>query len=577
MRLRGILAAASVFVVAAGAAFWPAGATTGTTVQPAVVTGSGLGFDACIAPSTATLRAWTASPYKSVNIYFGGSQRGCPNQPQLSADWVATVLSNGWSLIPTYVGLQAPSPCYSNSKGTTSAATATSDGTNEADDAVAGLQALGLNATIAYLDLEPFDVSKDPTCNSTVLAYVDAWTQELHAKGFKSGVYVNANHGLVTFTSAYNSDPQRPDDIWVADWNGNPAPDDVTTGQWPHHQLHQYHGGTDETYAGITINIDGDAIDGDVVSAQSVTVTGYNVSAPGTGLKQRTSPNYNSDANVTSTLADGSPLSIACQATGEISNGDNVWDRLNGGQPTYVFDLFTTTTGRNGFSGSIPKCDTTPPTTSMRMLPVATRATTATVSWTAADTPNPNGETSGITTTRLRYRFASFHGGWSAWRYGAFTTSRSARQPLSAGYDYCFEAQAVDLSGNVGPWSPQTCVARALDDPSLYRSRGGWIRRTGSHFYLHTATDIKSGGRSLSRPTFVGDRLGIVATTCHWCGAVRLYVGSHYIGTINLFASRTHYQQVLMLKQFSLRSGTVRLVTTSGKLVQIDGLVTSRT
>jgi hypothetical protein len=373
--------------------------------------------------------------------------------------------------------------------------------------------------------------------------------------------------------------PGAPDDIWVADWNNDTNPDDpvIPAGMWPHHQLHQYHGGTNETYAGLTVNVDGDALDGDVVSARSVAVNGYNVSAPGTGLKQRTTPNYDSDGNVIATLPDDASLSIACQATGEPSNGDIVWDRLSGATPSYVFDLYTTTTGRNGFTPSIPKCDTTPPTATMRALPVATRATAATVSWSAADAPNPNGETSGVTATRMRYRFASFHGGWSAWRTGVFGTTTSARVPLRAGYDYCFQAQGVDLSGNVSAWSAQTCVARALDDASLYRSKGGWVRRTGSHFYLRTATDIKSKGRSLSRPSFVGDRVGVVATTCHWCGAVRVYVGSHYVGTISLLASKTHYQQVLMLKPFALRSGTVRLVTTSGKLVQIDGMVSART
>jgi len=191
------------------------------------------------------------------------------------------------------------------------------------------------------------------------------------------------------------------------------------------------------------------------------------------------------------------------------------------------------------------------------------------------DVANPNGETSGITTTRLRYRYASYHGGFSAWRTGAVTTARSARIPVTAGYDYCFEAQATDLSGNTSAWSAPTCIARALDDRSLSAS-SGWVRKTGSHFYLHTATNTSRTGRALARTKAVLDRVGVVATTCRWCGAVRVYVGRHYIGTVSLRSSSTHYQRVLLLKPFSLRSGTVKLVTTSGKLVQVDGLVISR-
>src|SRR5205823_1970008 len=99
MRFRGALAAVTtaVLAVAGVVVSTPAQAATGTTVTPGVVTGSGLGFDACQAPSTAVLRAWTASPYRAVNMYFSGTQRGCPNQPLLTVDWVTTALSNGWS------------------------------------------------------------------------------------------------------------------------------------------------------------------------------------------------------------------------------------------------------------------------------------------------------------------------------------------------------------------------------------------------------------------------------------------------------------------------------------------------
>src|SRR5947209_10537835 len=186
MRLRAALAA-SVAVVLAVGLFAPVHAATGTSVASAVVTGSGLGFDACEAPSSAVLRAWSASPYTSVNVYFGGSQRACADQPQLSGDWVTTALSNGWSLIPTYVDLQAP--CNTGSKQKMNPATAATDGATAANDAINGLSALGLNKTVAYLDLEPFDAAAGDPCASTVVAYTDAWTQTLHANGFRSGVY----------------------------------------------------------------------------------------------------------------------------------------------------------------------------------------------------------------------------------------------------------------------------------------------------------------------------------------------------------------------------------------------------
>src|SRR6059058_1281407 len=117
MRTRGAAAALSALTVLAtlvGAT--PAQAATGTTVTPTVVHGTGLGFDAASAPSTAQVRAWTASPYRAVNVYFSGTQRFDTEQTQLGTDptWTATVLSNGWSLIPTVVDLQAP--CFGGTK-----------------------------------------------------------------------------------------------------------------------------------------------------------------------------------------------------------------------------------------------------------------------------------------------------------------------------------------------------------------------------------------------------------------------------------------------------------------------------
>ena len=77
---------------------------------------TGLGFDACTAPSSKTMAAWGASPYRAVGVYIGGVNRAC-SQPNLTASWVSAQTVAGWHLIPTYVGLQAPtSSCGSCAK-----------------------------------------------------------------------------------------------------------------------------------------------------------------------------------------------------------------------------------------------------------------------------------------------------------------------------------------------------------------------------------------------------------------------------------------------------------------------------
>ncbi|MGB7685894.1 MAG: glycoside hydrolase domain-containing protein, partial [Solirubrobacterales bacterium] len=85
---------------------------------------TGLGFDACTAPSSRTMSAWALSPYRAVGVYIGGLNRAC-SQPNLTSSWVTAQTAAGWHLIPTYVGLQAPtSSCTSCAKLTATQASA---------------------------------------------------------------------------------------------------------------------------------------------------------------------------------------------------------------------------------------------------------------------------------------------------------------------------------------------------------------------------------------------------------------------------------------------------------------------
>ena len=369
--------------------------------------------------------------------------------------------------------------------------------------------------------------------------------------------------------------------MWVARWDGNANAGDASIGtRWPHHRIHQYYsdgtgGNPLETYGNETINVDRNAIDGDVVSAGSVNIAGYNVSAPGTGLKERLQPNTSSPTP--NTLADGSSLAITCQASGQPVDGDLVWDKLSDG--FYASDLYTTTTGRNGFSGSLPRCDTTPPTLSVSQLRSVTVGPTTTIAWSAADSPdpdgNPNAESRGISGTTVRFRTAGPRTGFGAWRTYTTTTASSARLTLALGYAYCVQAQTRDLSGNASPWSASTCTTRPLDDRAL-AAGSGWTRKTSGHYYKFTFTKATTKGRVLSFAKARARHLAVVAATCTSCGAVRVYIGSRYVGTVNLRASATRYRQLFDLKPFAITSGTVKLVTTSNRLVQIDGLVISR-
>jgi hypothetical protein len=227
---------------------------------------TGLGFDACSAPSAATMSAWVSSPYHAVGIYIGGANVAC-SQPNLSATWVSQEAAAGWHLIPTYVGLQAAgSGCGC---ATITKAKASSQGSAAASDAVDQASALGIGpGNPIYYDMEGY--SATAANDSVVLAFLSGWTGQLHALGYTSGVYSSADSGIRALVGAEGTSFLEPDDIWIADWNNakNTSDPNVPSGDWANHQrIHQYAGGHNATYGGHTINIDSNYLDGATAGA----------------------------------------------------------------------------------------------------------------------------------------------------------------------------------------------------------------------------------------------------------------------------------------------------------------------
>jgi Rv2525c-like, glycoside hydrolase-like domain len=233
---------------------------------------TGLGFDACTAPSRRSMAAWGDSPYRAIGVYIGGENRGC-SQPNLTASWVAEQTAAGWSLIPTYVGLQAPtSSCTSCATLSSSTATAARQGSEAADDAVSDAQLAGIGeGSPIYFDMESY--SRTSSASNATLTFLAAWTTRLHALGYVSGVYSSSASGIADLASRLGTSYQQPDDIWIANWNGraNAADSYVPASAWADHQrIHQYRGGHDETYGGVTINIDNNYVEGATVGALPV-------------------------------------------------------------------------------------------------------------------------------------------------------------------------------------------------------------------------------------------------------------------------------------------------------------------
>jgi hypothetical protein len=573
------------------------------TVRAAKVpaTFTGMGFDACQAPSTSDIAAWGVSPYRAVNMYFGGASRGCPNQPNLTASWVDTVVGSGWTLIPTYVGLQAP--CRKDMPHRIDATQAAAQGTASADDAIAILASLGLGAgSIPYFDMEAYDYT-NKSCVATVQTFLDAWTVRLHSRNYLSGIYTSSNTLNATLVARLGDATfHEPDDIWFARWNNDPntfgdpvIPDTA----WANHQrIHQYKGGHVETWGGVSINIDSSSVDADT--------------SPGAPLAEGTFVSQSGSTDVYR-IAGGAPLFVSNWAgfggaqpvvtvsktrfkllptyprTGtflasaglpwvyRVSKGMatviSSWDAYGGPQPTTVVDAAAL--DRAGAGGVWNHLISAKP--SMSMTGPGTFVTTgasATARW---RTPILS---SAVRNYDIRYQRAKWNGTFSKWvEPKSWKRLQPAKRTvhLPRGYNYCVSVRARNWAGLVTGWSTRRCLVRPLDDRSLSAS-SGWKRKTGADYIGHTFTGTTHKGVTLHVSSARVKRVGIVATTCRKCGKVAVLVGGKRIGTINLHATAMHKRVLLMLPKFSRRHADVTLkVRSSGLKVQIDALAVSRT
>ena len=275
MFVRPLLAAAVLGTVAGVAAAVPAGtAATASVVTPGSF--RGYGFDQCLAPTQKAMNAWLKhSPFLAVGIYTSGASRACRDQPHLTPTWVSTQLRNGWKLLPITLGPQAPcnprfprygkDPVIRNNPGKHgNYVRASTQGQAQAQRAVTAAQKLGISpGSTLWYDLEGFD-QKKARCRKSALSFLSGWTRGIHALHYVSGVYSSAGSGIWALDQARVNNPglyQLPDQVWIARWDGeaNTSTSYIRSDGWrPGGRMKQYVGGHNETWGGVTINIDRD-------------------------------------------------------------------------------------------------------------------------------------------------------------------------------------------------------------------------------------------------------------------------------------------------------------------------------
>jgi hypothetical protein len=211
------------------------------------------------------MQAWHKK-YSAAGIYIGGQNMAC-DYGNLSASWVTSTHAMGWSLLPIYVGLQAPCDSF---PGKINAKNARSQGKTAADTAIGNASQLGLRkGTPIYFDMEAYDNTK-VNCRTAVLTFLDAWTRELHARGYVSGVYSSAGSGVADLVSASTVNGHalaEPNAMWFALWDNSNNLDGtpyLPVSRWTSDRVKQYMGSHTQKIGKYSLNIDSDRVGGAV-------------------------------------------------------------------------------------------------------------------------------------------------------------------------------------------------------------------------------------------------------------------------------------------------------------------------
>jgi photosystem II stability/assembly factor-like uncharacterized protein len=239
-------------------------------------------FDRCHLPTISQMQTWwNSSPYRITNVYIGGDllYHECTVP---DADWIETVRDQGWGMIPTWVGPQAPCSDY-RLRMSSDPAIAFQQGQAEADAASLaawqiGLSGYGMSGTIIYYDVEGYSIANQ-ACRDAVKSFISGWTERMHYWGNRAGAY---GGGCTSYVRDWAEATYPPENLWVADWYSMVPPDvppkdpmDVplfgltclSDNLWPNHQrIRQYRAGHNETWGHVTFNIDSNLADAEVVA-----------------------------------------------------------------------------------------------------------------------------------------------------------------------------------------------------------------------------------------------------------------------------------------------------------------------
>jgi photosystem II stability/assembly factor-like uncharacterized protein len=261
-----------------------------------------LGFDKQQSFTYANMTTWWAkSPFFDVGFYVGGANycylynpktHTCTTRldPNVNSKWITKIMSQGWGLMPIWVGKQAPCNTTNVTKFSQTPATAQSQGTAEAASAAKAMAGLELQGTLIFYDMENYTAAAGSACSLAVRAFLTGWIQGMNANGFATtAVYGNpgpaerdfsqvTNLNEVWITQVVATGNHKPRvTIWGLGSGANALEDDLWNSAQRGHQF--LIDAQSITYGGVKASIDYDVENFQIPGAEGVKVYTWNVSS----------------------------------------------------------------------------------------------------------------------------------------------------------------------------------------------------------------------------------------------------------------------------------------------------------
>ena len=235
---------------------------------------TGLGFDACTAPSSRTMAAWAASPYRAIGVYIGGLNRAC-SQPNLTSSLGLRTGRRGLAPDPH---LRRPAVADQRLHQLRQAQPQLGDraGAEAASDAVADAQSIGMGpGSPIYYDMETY--TRTSSATAATLTFLAAWTDAAARARLRLRRLQLQRLGHRRPRRADRRAPTRcPTTSGIANWNGakNTLDPYVPATAWVRTSAStSTAAATTRPTAATTINIDNNYVEG-------ATVGGHGTAAP---------------------------------------------------------------------------------------------------------------------------------------------------------------------------------------------------------------------------------------------------------------------------------------------------------